>query len=96
MFHGTDCEETERAARNMSSSSLVYVSPYNDIDVIAGQGTLGMEILEQCPQLDYLFIAVGGGGLISGVACYIKTVRPEVTIVGCQPEASPVMLKVSS
>ena len=62
--------------------------------MITGQGTLGLEILEQLPNLDYLFIAVGGGGLIAGVAAYIKMVRPQVVIVGCQPEASPVMSKV--
>ena len=62
--------------------------------MITGQGTLGLEIIEQLPNLDYLFIAVGGGGLIAGVAAYIKMVRPQVVIVGCQPEASPVMSKV--
>ena len=62
--------------------------------MITGQGTLGVEILEQLPNLDYLFIAVGGGGLIAGVAAYIKMMRPQVVIVGCQPEASPVMSKV--
>ena len=62
--------------------------------MITGQGTLGLEILDQLPNLDYLFIAVGGGGLIAGVAAYVKMVRPQVVIVGCQPEASPVMSKV--
>ena len=68
-----------------------FVSPYNDLEVVAGQGTLGLEILDQCPDLDFVFVAVGGGGLVAGVAAAIKASRPEVRIVGCQPAASPVM-----
>ena len=94
VLHGTDCEETETAARAMASETVQYVSPYNDLDIVAGQGTLGLEILEQCPGLEYLFISVGGGGLVAGVAAVIKYLRPSVVIVGCQPEASPVMMKV--
>ena len=51
--------------------------------------------MEQCPGLEYLFISVGGGGLVAGVAAVIKHVKPEVIIVGCQPENSPVMMKVN-
>merc|ERR1719242_547726 len=94
VYHGTDCELTELEGRRLARESgdlMEFISPYNDLEVIAGQGTLGVEILEQLPNLDYLFISVGGGGLISGVAAYVKTVRPEVVIVGCQPAASPVM-----
>ena len=94
VLHGTDCEETETAARAMASDSVQYVSPYNDLDIVAGQGTLGLEIIDQCPGLEYLFISVGGGGLVAGVAAVIKHVKPSVIIVGCQPEASPVMKKV--
>ena len=94
LYHGTDCELTELEGRRLADQSggaRQFVSPYNDLEVIAGQGTLGLEILEQLPGLEYLFISVGGGGLISGVAAYVKTVRPEVVVVGCQPAASPVM-----
>ena len=96
VFHGTDCEQTEVAARAMASASETeeYVSPYNDAEIMAGQGTLGLEIMDQLPNIDYLFIAVGGGGLIAGVAACIKNVKPEVVIVGCQPAASPVMYQV--
>ena len=94
VYHGTDCELTEQEGRrlaNQSGGSLQFISPYNDLEVIAGQGTLGLEILQQLPSLEFLFISVGGGGLISGVAAAVKTLRPEVVVVGCQPAASPVM-----
>ena len=94
-FHGFDCEETESYARQLAESNkgMEYIPPYNDLDIIAGQGTIAIEILRDLPTLDYIFVSVGGGGLMAGVASYIKKVRPEVTIVGCQPEASPVMLE---
>ena len=94
VYHGTDCELTELEGRRLAretGNAMEFISPYNDLEVIAGQGTLGVEILEQLPSLEYLFISVGGGGLISGVAAYVKTVKPEVVVVGCQPAASPVM-----
>ena len=94
-LHGTDCEESEAYARQMSNSTndIEYISPYNDIDILAGQGTIAVEILKDIPNLDYVFLSVGGGGLMAGVAAYIKKASPKVTIVGCQPEASPVMLE---
>ena len=96
MYHGTDCEQSETAGRNMATPPghphpLEFVSPYNDLEVVAGQGTLGLEILDQCPDLDIVVVAVGGGGLVAGVAAAIKASRPGVRIVGCQPSASPVM-----
>src|SRR5687768_14024949 len=69
----------------------VYVSPYNDADVLAGQGTVGVELLAQRSDLEAVFIAVGGGGLVSGVAAYLKSVRPDVSIVGCWPERAAAM-----
>jgi threonine dehydratase len=69
----------------------VYVSPYNDVDVLAGQGTVAVELLEQCPELEMVFVAVGGGGLASGIAAYVKSVRPDVTVVGCWPERAAAM-----
>ena len=95
LLHGTDCEESESYGRQLSQSNndIEYISPYNDVDIIAGQGTIAVEILKDIPSLDYIFVSVGGGGLMSGVASYIKKVRPQVKIVGCQPKASPVMLE---
>jgi threonine dehydratase len=70
-----------------------YVSPYNDLTVIAGQGTCGVEIVEQLPGVDAAFIAVGGGGLMSGVGSVLKQHNPAIRLFGCQPEASAVMAK---
>jgi threonine dehydratase len=70
---------------------MFYVSPYNDPEVIAGQGTCGIEIAAALPQADTVYVAVGGGGLIGGVASVLKTGNPAIRIVGCQPEASAVM-----
>jgi threonine dehydratase len=69
----------------------VYVSPYNDIDVVAGQGTVGIELVEQMGRVDAVIIAVGGGGLIGGTAAYLKSVMPNVRMIGALPEKSPVM-----
>ena len=70
----------------------VYVSPYNDPYVIAGQGTIGFEIKDQCKRLDVLIISVGGGGLIGGTASYLKSVWPDLHVVGCSPINSAVMI----
>jgi threonine dehydratase len=71
---------------------LTFVHPYDDPEVIAGQGTIGMEILKQHPgPLDAVFVPVGGGGLIAGIAVYIKQVRPEVKIIGVEPEDADAM-----
>jgi threonine dehydratase len=70
------------------------VHPYDDPDVIAGQGTIGMEILRQWQSpLDAIFVAIGGGGLIGGIAAYVKRVRPEIRIIGVQPEDSDAMAR---
>ncbi|MET0185466.1 MAG: threonine ammonia-lyase, biosynthetic [Achromobacter sp.] len=84
----THAQELERAQK------LTFVHPFDDPDVIAGQGTIGMEILRQHPgQIDAIFAAIGGGGLISGVAAYIKQLRPEIKIIGVQTEDSDAMLR---
>lgn len=89
LYH-TDSDATEIHARKIADQSgRVYISPYNDLDVIAGQGTVGVELARQCPALDAVFIAVGGGGLISGMASYLKAVHPGIRIIGCWPENAP-------
>jgi threonine dehydratase len=70
---------------------MFYVSPYNDPQVIAGQGTCGIEIETSLPQADAVYVAVGGGGLVGGVASVLKAGNAAIRIVGCQPEASAVM-----
>lgn len=94
VLHGNDCVEAENEARAAAMrEQKEYVSPYNDVDVIAGQGTIGKEILESCPDVDCILVPVGGGGLISGIARYVKQVRPSVEIIGCQPQNSKVMFE---
>ncbi len=84
--------ESELLAREAAESSgQVFVSPYNDPLVIAGQGTIGKELTAQHASLNAVFVAVGGGGLISGIATYLKAHNPDVRIYGCWPENSPAM-----
>jgi threonine dehydratase len=91
-FFGTDGLDTETHAREYAAENgMVYLSPYNDPDVIAGQGTCGVEIAQQLNDVDAVFIAVGGGGLISGVGAFLKSVNPAMSVVSCQPAASAVM-----
>ncbi len=91
-FFGTDGLDTEtHASEYAEENGMVYLSPYNDPDVIAGQGTCGVEIAHQLSDVDAVFIAVGGGGLISGVGAFLKSVNPAMSVVSCQPEASAVM-----
>ena len=91
-FFGTDGLDTELYAKAYAAEhGMVYVSPYNDEHIVAGQGSCGVEIAQQLPDVDVVFIAIGGGGLISGVGSVIKRHKPGARIIGCQPEASPVM-----
>ncbi len=93
-FYGKDGLETEQKARQIAErEGGIFVSPYNDVHIIAGQGTVGLELLEQIGSLDYVFASVGGGGLISGIALALKFHLPSVTIVGCSPERCNVMQK---
>lgn len=93
-FHGRDCLETETHAKRVAGEEgAVWISPYDDPRVIGGQGTAGLELAEQVERIDAVFVPVGGGGLVSGVAGWLKHVDPSVTVVGCQPEASPEMAR---
>jgi threonine dehydratase len=69
----------------------VYISPYNDVDVLAGQGTVAVEMIAQRPEVAAVFVAVGGGGLISGIASYLDAVRPDISVIGCWPEQAAAM-----
>lgn len=91
-FAGEDCVQTEAAAREAAESEgAPYLSPYNDALVAGGQGTLAFELLMELPDLDIVFVPVGGGGLISGIASVLKAVKSSIKVVGCQPGASAVM-----
>jgi threonine dehydratase len=88
ILHGDSYDEASHyAQRLVDKKAMVYIPPYDDPDVIAGQGTVGMEILHQHPRkLHAVFIPVGGGGLIAGVAVYIKHLRPDIRVIGVEPE----------
>src|SRR5215510_11967604 len=92
ILHGENCLDAEKKARQAAESSgQIFISPYNDLDVIAGQGTIGLELARQIDHIDAAFIAVGGGGLISGIATYLKSVNAKTQIIGCWPENSRVL-----
>lgn len=82
------CEEALRIERE---EGAVFVHPFNDYDVIAGQGTIGVEILEEIPDADIIIVPVGGGGLISGIAAAVKQINPMVKVIGVEPEGAACM-----
>ncbi|MCV9921363.1 threonine/serine dehydratase [Pseudomonas sp. BT-42-2] len=79
------------AGRQARLQGKPFVSPYNDFDIIAGQGTVGMELFEQLPELDAVFVAVGGGGLISGIGAALQGLAPRTRIIGCWPANAPTL-----
>jgi threonine dehydratase len=84
-----DYDEAERRAKKLAASdNAVYISPYNNADVIAGAGTIGLEIAEAMPSLDVIVIPIGGGGLASGVGLAVKAAAPRTRIIGVEVEAS--------
>lgn len=93
-YFGMDTVDTEAHARAVAARhNMIYVPPYNDRDVIGGQGTIGLELTRQLEQIDAVFVALGGGGLISGIAGYLKSVHPDVQVIACSPENSQVMIQ---
>jgi threonine dehydratase len=89
---GATYDDAERLARDMESESdVTFVSPYNDREVIAGQGTIGLEILEDLPRIEVLVVPVGGGGLLAGIALAAKSLNPQIRVYGAEPRTSPTM-----
>ncbi|EKT4523952.1 threonine/serine dehydratase [Pseudomonas putida] len=78
-------------ARQALQQGKPFVSPYNDPEIIAGQGTIGMELFEQMPDLAAVFVAVGGGGLISGIGAALHRLAPSVDVIGCWPANAPTL-----
>jgi threonine dehydratase len=91
---GADPVESEARARSFAArEGRVYVSPYNDPLIVGGQGTIGLELARQLDRIDAVFVPLGGGGLVSGIASYLGAVKRGVRIIGCSPENSPVMIR---
>jgi len=94
VLHGEIYDEAYEKAREIQQQTgATFVHPFNDPDVIAGQGTIGLEIMEDLPDVDIIVVPVGGGGLISGVAIAAKNINPNVKIIGVQTENVPSMVK---
>ena len=93
ILHGANYDEACQHALALGAErGLTFVHAFDDPAVIAGQGTIGLELLEQCPQLEAVVVPVGGGGLIAGVACAIKETRPSVKVIGVETARLPSML----
>jgi threonine dehydratase len=90
VLHGDNFAEAKTKADELAAAGgLTYIHGFNDPAVIAGQGTIGLELLEQAPQLDAVIVPVGGGGLIAGVALATKSLRPQVQVIGVEAEVMP-------
>ena len=87
----TSFDRKQRAEEIAAAKGLAMVPPFDHEWIIAGQGTVGLEILEQCPGVGTVFVPVGGGGLIAGVATAIKRTRPDVRVIGVEPAGAPKM-----
>lgn len=93
LVNGVYDDAYNKACAIQEESGATFIHPFNDSDVIAGQGTIGLEILDQLPDVDIVLVPVGGGGLISGIAFAIKTLKPDCKIYGVQAAGAPSMLR---
>src|SRR5579885_969378 len=92
ILHGANYDEScEEAMRRSQQFGMTFVHPFDDEVVMAGQGTMGLEILQQVPEIEAVIAPIGGGGLISGVACAVKETNPHVSVIGVQPARLPSM-----
>ena len=92
VLHGANYDEAcEDAVRRSEQSGMTFVHPFDDEVVIVGQGTMGLEILQQVPDIEAVVAPIGGGGLIAGVACAVKETNPHVRVIGVQPARLPSM-----
>ncbi len=92
VLHGDVYDDAYQYAKTLEQDqNLVFIHPYDDIEVMAGQATIAKELLDQLPSMDKVFIPVGGGGLIAGMATYIKHYAPHIKVIGVEPEDSPTL-----
>jgi threonine dehydratase len=92
VLHGTIWDEAnEKAKELVESEGLTYVHPFDDEELIAGQGTLGLEIYQDWPEVEYAIVPIGGGGLISGVAMALKSLNPKIRVIGVESSGAPAM-----
>jgi len=90
-YDGTSGETEIHARRIAEKKGIPFISPYNDMDIVAGQGTVGIEILADLPNIDVILVCIGGGGLISGIAGYLKHKNKKIKVIGCEPANSCAM-----
>ena len=89
ILHGDVYDDAYKKAKELEEKEgYVFVHPFNDEDVLDGQGTIALEILEELPETDIILVPIGGGGLISGIACAAKILKPEIKIIGVDPEGA--------
>ena len=94
LLYGETYTEAERKAKELArTEGRLYISPYNDEQIIAGHGTIGLEILRERPEVDVVVVPVGGGGLISGIAIASKCLKPSIKVLGVQSTATPIMFE---
>ena len=92
VLHGDVYDDAYQYAKQLEQAQdLVFIHPYDDIEVMAGQATIAKELLGQHPNMDKIFVPVGGGGLIAGIATYIKHYAPNIKVIGVEPEDSPTL-----
>jgi len=94
ILHGTSYDEAcDEALRRRVEDGQTFIHPFDDCEVISGQGTIALELLEQVPDLEAVIVPIGGGGLISGIGCAIKETNPRIKVIGVEPEKLPSMLR---
>lgn len=94
ILHGANYDEAcDEALRRCREDKLTFIHPFDDPEVISGQGTIGLELVDQVEDLEAVIVPIGGGGLISGIACAVKESNPKIKVIGVEPEKLPSMQK---
>jgi len=89
VIHGTSIDASLEKARELSQEGRTFLHPFDDNDIITGQGTIGLEVLDDIPDADMILVPVGGGGLISGIASAVRAIRPEANVIGVEAAVCP-------